>query len=145
MYVVFVQIHSLFKRNESGRRGSTLSRSLVGNRSVSNRELTKVVTNHLRLDLNLVENLSVVNTNNRSNHLGKNDHVSEVGLDDSRLLVRASSKLGSSELLHESVRLDLKTVLQSSSNTGVGDVAEVLKGELEEILEVHTSVGELLE
>ena len=39
------------------------------------------MSNHLRLDLNLCEDLAVVNANNGANHLGDDDHFLEVGLD----------------------------------------------------------------
>jgi len=34
---------------------------------------------HLRLDLNLVEGLAIVDTNDASNHLWHNDHVTQMG------------------------------------------------------------------
>jgi hypothetical protein len=52
----------------------------VLDRLVGNGELCKIVANHLRLDLNLVEGLAIVDTNNAPNHLGDNDHVAEMGL-----------------------------------------------------------------
>ena len=39
------------------------------------------MSDHLRLDLNLCEDLAVVNTNNGANHLGDDDHFLEVDLD----------------------------------------------------------------
>jgi hypothetical protein len=45
----------------------------VLNRLVGDGELRKVVTNHLRLNLNLVEGLAIVDTDDAS------DHVAEVG------------------------------------------------------------------
>ena len=37
------------------------------------------MTNHLRLDLDLVKGLSIVHSNDASDHLWDNDHVPEVG------------------------------------------------------------------
>ena len=48
---------------------------------VGDGELAQVVSNHLRLDLNLCEDLAVVNANNGANHLGDDDHFLEVDLD----------------------------------------------------------------
>ena len=42
-------------------------------------ELPKVVPDHLRLDLDLVEGLAVVYTNNGSSHLGDNDLILALG------------------------------------------------------------------
>ncbi len=80
---------NLLQRDESGRVGRTNTRSAVSDRSVSNGELTKIVTNHISPDVNNVEHLSVVHSKGGTDHLRDNDHVSEVGLHDSRLLVRA--------------------------------------------------------
>ena len=44
------------------------------------------MTNHLRLDLNLVEGLAVVDTNDASDHFWNNDHVAEVSSHWLRLL-----------------------------------------------------------
>lgn len=58
---------------------------------VGDGKLTQVVAQHLRSDLDLVEGLTVVDTDDRANHLWDNDHVSEVGANDSRLLVLGGS------------------------------------------------------
>jgi len=58
----------------------------VLNRLVGDGELAEVVSNHFWLDFNGVEGLSVVDTNDAADHLGDNDHVSEVGLDNFGLL-----------------------------------------------------------
>ena len=50
-------------------------------RLVRDGELCEVVANHLRLDLNLVEGLAIVDTDDATNHLRHNDHVAEVGPD----------------------------------------------------------------
>jgi hypothetical protein len=66
---------------------STDTRLTVLDRLVGDGELTEVVTNHLRLDLHSVEDLAVVHTDDASDHLGDDDHVPEVSLDDGGLLV----------------------------------------------------------
>jgi len=60
-----------------------------------------------------------VNTTDGSNHLGNNDHVSQVSLDHGRLLVRSSVLLGESELLDQTHGLSLKSSLEPSSCSGV--------------------------
>jgi len=87
----------------------------VTDRLVGDGEFTEVVTGHLWLNLDGGERLSVlvisidqrketlggtyVNTTDGSNHLGNNDHVSQVSLDHGGLLVRSGVLLGESELL----------------------------------------------
>jgi hypothetical protein len=45
------------------------------------------VADHLGLDFDLVELLSGVDTDDAANHLGDDNHVTEVGLDEVGLLV----------------------------------------------------------
>ena len=117
----------------------------MSGRSVSNGKLTKVVTNHLGLDLDLVESLTVVDTEDRADHLGNNDHVAQVSLDGSGLLVRSSGLLSGTELLDETHRLAVETTGESTASTGVDNLGELLGVKLEEISEINTTVGELLE
>jgi len=62
----------------------------VLDRLVGDGELSEVVANHLRLDLNLVECLAIVDTDDASNHLRDNDHVAEMGPHWLRLLTGRS-------------------------------------------------------
>lgn len=95
------------------------------------RELGQVVANHLGLDLNLVELLAGVDTNNAANHLGDDNHVSEVGLDEVGLLVGLSLLFGLAELLDQTHGLALQTTVDSSAGTGVDDITELVGGEVE--------------
>lgn len=115
------------------------------NRVVGDGELTEVTADHLSLDLNGAENLTVVDTNDGTNHLWNNDHVSEVGLDNSWLLVGWSVELGLSELLDEVHWLGTETSGESSSDSGVAELGELLSWHLKELLELNTLEGELLE
>jgi hypothetical protein len=63
----------------------------VSHRSVCDGKFTEVVANHLRLDLDLVEHLSVVDGELRADHLGQNKHVSKVGLDGFGSVERTAS------------------------------------------------------
>ena len=78
---------SSLQRDETGRVGSTNTGLTVFYRLVSDGKFAEVVTNHLRLNFNSVELLSVVHTNNASDHFGNNNHVSEVSLNCGRLLI----------------------------------------------------------
>ena len=103
------------------------------------------MANHLRLDFDLVELLTGVDTDDRADHLGDNDHVTEVGLDKVGLLVGLGLLLGLAELLNQTHGLALKTAVEPSAGTGVNEVAELLRAEVEELVEVNSTVGELAE
>lgn len=90
------------------------------------------MANHFRLDLDLVELLAGVDTNDASNHLGDDNHVSEVGLDEVGLLVGLGLLLGLSELLDEAHGAALQTAVDPSAGTGVDDISELVRGEVEE-------------
>lgn len=96
------------------------------------RELSQVVTNHLGLDLNLVELLTGVDTDNGADHLGDDDHVTEVSLDEIGLLVGLGLLLGLAELLDETHGLALQAAVETSAGTGVNDITELLGGKVEE-------------
>jgi hypothetical protein len=106
----------------------------VGN-VLRDRELSQVVANHLRLDLNLVELLAGVDTDDGADHLGDDDHVTEVGLDEVGLLVGLGLLLGLAEFLDETHGLALQTAVEASAGTGVDNITELLGGEVEEPME----------
>lgn len=94
------------------------------------------MANHFRLDLDLVELLAGVDTNDASNHLGDDNHVSEVGLDEVGLLVGLGLLLGLSELLDEAHGAALQAAVDPSAGTGVDDISELVRGEVEEAVRV---------
>ena len=102
------------------------------------------MANHLRLDFDETESLTVVDTKNRADHFRNNDHVSEMGLDRSGLLVGAGSFLGSTELLDKTHGSLVETTVQSSAGTSMDNLAEFRNVEVEEFGEVDTTVAELL-
>lgn len=79
------------------------------------------------LDFNLVENLTVVDTNHGTDHLGDDDHVTEVGLDNLGLLVLSGGELGLTQTLDESEGLALKTAVEATTSTAVNEVDELKK------------------
>jgi hypothetical protein len=93
------------------------------------------VANHLGLDLNLVELLTGVDTDDGADHLGDDDHVTEVGLDEIGLLVGLGLLLGLAELLDETHGLALQTAVEASAGTSVNDITELLGGKVEEPVE----------
>jgi hypothetical protein len=83
------------------------------------------VANHLGLDFDLVEVLAGVDTDDAANHLGDDDHVTEMGLDLVGLLVGLSLLLGLAELLDEAHGLALQTAVEPSAGTGMDEVTEL--------------------
>lgn len=108
-------------------------------------ELSEVVADHLSLDLDLVELLAGVDTNDGTDHLGDDDHVTEVSLDEVGLLVGLGLLLGLAELLDQTHGLALEATVEPSASASVDDITELLGREVEELVEVDTAVGELLE
>ena len=90
------------------------------------------MANHLRLDLDLVELLARVDADDGADHLGDDDHVTEVGLDEVGLLVGLGLLLRLAELLDQTHGLALEATVEASAGTGVDDIAELLAGEVEE-------------
>ena len=95
-------------------------------------EFTKVVTNHLGLDLNLVELLSGVDADDGTDHLGDNNHVTEVRLHEVGLLVGLGLLLGLAELLDQTHGLALQATVEAAAGTGVDNIAELLRREVKE-------------
>lgn len=99
------------------------------------------MTNHLGLDLNLVELLSGVDTNDGADHLGNDNHVTEVRLDEVGLLVGPGLLLGLAELLDQTHGLALQATVEATTGTSVDNIAELLGGEVKE--PVHREVSEI--
>ena len=66
--------------------------------------------------------LAVVDADDGANHLGDDDHVAQVGLDDGRLLVWRGLLLGLAQLLEEAHGLALETALEPPAGTSVDDL-----------------------
>ena len=90
------------------------------------------MANHLGLDLDLVEFLAGVDADDAANHLGDDNHVTEVRLDEVGLLVGLGLLLGLAELLDETHGLAGETAVEPSAGAGVDEIAEILSGEVEE-------------
>lgn len=104
----------------------------MGSNVLGDRELGEVVADHLGLDLDLVEHLAGVDANNRADHLRDDNHVTEVSLDDVGLLVGLGLLFSLAELLDETHGLALQAAVDSSAGTGVDDITELVRGEVEE-------------
>ena len=122
---IFVKIYNLLQWNKTRRMSSSNTGSSVLNRFVSHWEFTKVMTNHFRLDFNLVKGLSIVNTDDGSDHLRNNDHVSKMRLNDLRLLIWRCFLLGLTQFLNKRHWLSLQTVRETPAGTGVHKLGEL--------------------
>ena len=89
------------------------------------------MANHLGLDLDLVEFLARVDADHAANHLGDDNHIAKVSLDEIGLLVGLSLLLGLPELLDQAHRLSLETTVDSAPGAGVDELAELIGGEVE--------------
>lgn len=98
----------------------------MSDRLVGDGEFTQVVSNHFRLDFDSVENFTVVNGDLGANHFRDDEHITEVGLNDGRLLIWRSLLLSLTKLLDETERTTLKTTLETSTSAGVNEVHELL-------------------
>lgn len=136
---------SLLERNETRRVGSSHTRAAVSDGLVGKRELSQVVTNHVRLDLNRVEILAVVDSNDGTDHLWHNNHAAQMGLDGSWLLTLRNVLLGQTELLNQTHGLALQSALELSAGTACHHLHQLLTGDVEQLLEVNTTVRKLAE
>jgi len=125
--------------------GSTNTRPTVLDRLVCDREFSKVVANHLGFDLDLVELLAGVNTNDTANHFGDNDHVTKVCLDEIWFLVGFGLLLGLSQLLNQAHWFSLKTAVEPAASASVHDIPELFGGKVEELIKLDPTVGKLPE
>ena len=90
------------------------------------------MTNHLGLDLDLVELLARVDADDGADHLGDDNHVTEVRLDEVGLLVGLGLLLGLAELLDEAHGLALEATVDPAAGARVDESAEFFGGEVEE-------------
>lgn len=89
------------------------------------------MANHLGLDLDLVELLARVDANDGANHLGDDNHVTEVSLDGVGLLVGLGLLLGLAELLDETHGAALQAAVDPAAGAGVDDIAELVGAEVQ--------------
>ena len=142
---VFAFNVSLVKRDETTGVGGSDTRASVPDGLVGNSELSEVHSSHFGLDFNAAKHLSIVNSNDASDHLRDNDHVAEVGLNSTRLLSGRGVLLGSPEALDKGHRLALETTGHAPASTGSNEVLELLVGKVEKLIKVDSTEGELPE
>ena len=120
--------------------GTTVSDRLVGDG-----ELAQVHADHLGLHFHTAEHLSVVDTDNGTDHFRNDDHVSEVGFNPTGLLAWRSFLLGLTETLDERHGLALETAAHATSRAGADQLHELIVGEVKQSIELDTAKGELPE
>ena len=122
--------------------------------SVCNGELTEVLSNHLGLDLYGNVLLSVVHSDDTTDHLRKNDDITKMSLDGGGLLLDSVvSDLGTVDglldLVHQSDLLGLDTVSEFSTNSGSQMRKKLLvllvHAHLHELIQLETAEAEFLE
>jgi len=123
----------------------TNTRATVLDGPVRAGELSKVVACHLRLDLDGVEDLAVVDANNAANHLRDNNHIPEVGLDDCGLFIRGSLLLGLAQLLDQTHWAALKATAETTACTRVNKFNELLIAHVKELVKINSTVGKCAE
>merc|ERR1719329_1398975 len=114
-------------------------------RFVGERELSKIVTKHIRLDLNRDVLFATVNSDNTSDHLRNNDHVSQVGFDSFGLLSIGGLTLGLSELLQQLDWCTLHSAAELSASTGTKQFHQVVVAQVEKLVKIDTAVRVLAE
>ena len=107
----------------------------VLDRLVTDAELAQIEPHHLRFDFDLVELLARVDADDRADHLGHDNHVTQVRLDEVGLLVGLCGLFGFTELLDQAHRLALEAAVEAAAGAGVDDVAELFGGEVEESID----------
>jgi hypothetical protein len=131
--------------SELGTSGGTMTDLTVTNGLVGKGELSKVVSTHVSSDFDGRPVLSTVNFDNGSDHIGSDDHVSQVSLNTLGLFSHGGGLDSSFALLDESGVRASTVTLERSSVLGGEEVNDLFLVHLEEFIELDTSVDLLLE
>lgn len=101
-------------------------------RLITNTELPQIKPHHLRLNLHLIELLPAVNPNHAPNHLGHDNHISEVRFDEIGLLVGFGVLFCFAEFFDQAHGFAFEAAVEAAAGAGMDDVAELFAGEVEE-------------
>merc|ERR1712161_136437 len=107
---------------------------------VCDRELSKIVANHVWLDLHTDELLAVVNSDDTSDHLRHDHHVPQMSLDGFRLLTISSLALCLAKLLEKSDGCTLNATAELTTGTGAELLHEILVTHIEELVQIDATV-----
>jgi hypothetical protein len=89
------------------------------NRLITDTELAQIMPHHLRLNFHLIELLSRVDPHYAPNHLGYNDHVAEMRLDQIGFLVGLGFLLCFAEFFDEAHGTTLEAAVEAAAGAGV--------------------------
>jgi len=92
------------------------------------------VSDHLRLDLDSVEDLSVVDSDHAADHLRDDNHITQMGFDGGGLLVGRGILLCLAQTLDEVHGLSLQAALETSSCARMDELDKLLIGKVKEFL-----------
>lgn len=98
-----------------------------------------------RVSTHLIEGLAVVDSDDGSDHFWDDDHVAQVGLDDCGLLHWGSLFLGLAQLLEKGHWLALQATGETPADTAVHQLAQLLVGHVQELIQVNSAVSEFTE
>ena len=93
----------------------------------------------------MVEGFAVVNSDHGSGHFWNDNHVAQVGLHNIGLLIGGALFLLLTQLLDKSHGLALQASAELSANSAWQQLHQLLIVHVQELVEVHSAVGELAE
>ena len=125
--------------------GSSYTWPAVAGGLVGDGELSEVATNHIELDFDRHEALSVVDGDHIADHLGHDDSVSEVGLDGHWLFTWLHIPLGLAALEEEAVVLVLDLSTEATANASTEELHNLLSGHALQLLVGMTAEAVLVE
>lgn len=145
LFLLFRQSESnLTERDETGGVSSSNTGASVSDGGVGNGELSDVVTDHLSLNFDGNEGLSVVASNDGADHLGGDGDVTEVSLDGSGALsgIGVDTDLGGAELAHQIDLRLLESTVNLSADTSRVELEKLLGRHLHQVADLYSTVGE---
>ena len=131
--------------DELGASGGTDTDLTVTNGLVGHGVLGQVVANHVGPDLDRVPVLARVHLSDGADHFGHDDAVTEVGLDRLGLLSVGSVLDGLGQLLDQAVVAGADAAAESSALARAEHGDHVVGRDLEQLVELNTSVNLLFE
>lgn len=111
-------------------------------RFVGDRELAKVVTDHFRLHLDLIEDLAIVYSNHTSNHFRHHNHVPQMSLHGRGFLSSWRLLLRLAQLLDQAHWLALQSTLETSAGPRMDDIHKLLAGQIQQLFELDAPEAE---
>ena len=108
---------------------------------VGDGELGQVMSDHLRLDLNVDVLLAVVHTHDAANHLGHDDHVAQMSFHCLWLLAISCLALGFAQLLQHGDWLALNATAELAALASPEELHEVLVAHVQKLVKINSAIG----